>query len=51
MSLFFRHATTAGAAWKPAAAPVKQKQRGTLAKALEVQCDEELLTLSQGPES
>lgn len=50
MSLFFRHATTAGPAWTPAAAPVegkKEKKRRirALARALDVQCDEELLTL------
>jgi hypothetical protein len=52
MRLFFRHATTAGAEWKPAPPPVEsRKQQRRMAKALEVQCDEELLTLTQGPAS
>ena len=50
MSLFFRHATTAGATWTPApSAPAegvsRKKSRGAVGKALDVQCDEELLTL------
>jgi hypothetical protein len=48
MSLFFRHATTAGATWKPAAlGPVeaRKKPKSAVGKALDVQCDEELLTL------
>jgi hypothetical protein len=47
MSLFFRHATTAGATWKPATAPVeaRRKSKSAVGKALDVLCDEELLTL------
>jgi hypothetical protein len=56
MSLFFRHATTAGDAWSPAPiadAEIKRrkKKRGAFARALDVQCDEELLTLAQGGEA
>jgi hypothetical protein len=52
MSLFFRHATTAGTTWQPTSPVVepKKKRRGAVAEALEVQCDEELLTLVQGQE-
>jgi hypothetical protein len=49
MSLFFRHATTAGAGWAPAvSAPdeTSKKEHRALAKVLRAQCDEELLTLN-----
>lgn len=52
MSLFFQHATTAGAEWSAASVPDTGRQRedtprSPVARALDVLCDEELLTLAR----
>ena len=53
MALFFRHATTISATWSPVPSVdittvKRKKKRGAFARSLDVQCDEELLTLGKG---